>query len=526
MNLNREQTHAANHPSSCLAISAGAGSGKTTTLLARAIWEAEQGHQVRLAAFTRAAAKEMANRLDEMELDDLRWKIKVSTLHGFANDIARRLNSFSIVDGVDEKAIEREAKTRKVDADTIRKQARLVRYSDLLHIATVALSAGRSPIDQGGTLLVDEAQDLTREEWRFIGALNPERITAVGDHAQAIYGWRGGLPNFARELNSGWAVKDCPEHATLPTNYRSLQGVLDLANRLNIPGRIDLQAARGNGGQVEILHAEHEDQLLQQIVDLFGDGLGPDLGEWAILSRTKGRLFRLAEMLDQAGITYHAPALSGARWDTPEARAFIDIMHVVANPHDTFHLIRCLQRLGFAARDIDRAEQGRAVEACSMWDWLCAHIEGQPTAIEWMNNVHKARTEQFAVLGCAYLFGPPGPMAELPNLQPAEFLAWVADPDAREASAGDAPEDAITLATIHGAKGREWRNVIVLGCEDGSLPMTRKDTEIAEERRLFYVAITRAADRLILAHSQKRPMTWGKGILECQPSRFLEEIGL
>lgn len=529
MSLNRYQTGAVEDPAPYVVVRAGAGTGKTRTLLARAIAEADRADRVRLVAFTRSAAREMRERLESMDLpDDVVRRIHVETLHGLSHSLLRShgaeglASDFSVIDEVDEQTIEKHAERHRESAQNIRARAGLVRYDDLLHLAERSLVTGRADNERGGSILVDEAQDLTAQEWLLIAALRPDRLTVMGDQAQALYAWRGGIPDPAI-AGQYVQIRGGASGRSLPTNYRSLQGILDLANRLQIPGRVDLRAHRGKGGVVEVWQAISDAELAGRIVETMA---WDSPGDWAILSRKKGRLASIAETLIDEGIPVHAPALAGLFWKSKEARAFQDQIHVAVNPHDTHHLRRVLEAAGWDRMDFARAEEGRARDACSLWDWSCRNVEPESQAADKLRRLEALRVSEASAHEAAVELAESWVCRLVPlDLKPAELLFWLANPD-REPMAGDEAQDAVTLATVHGVKGREWRNVIVVGCEEGTLPLLRRDSDLEEERRLFYVATTRAADRLILAHCHQVPNAWGRGTTEAQRSRFLAEVGL
>ena len=528
MNLNAEQKIAVTHDSDSLAIMAGAGSGKTTVLLQRAVHETTRMgvNRVLLLAFTRAAAKEMATRLDATLPMAVRAQVQVATIHGHAHQLLRRYGAgnlgkeFSVIDGEDEKVIEREAKATGVNPADVRKRARLLRYGDLLPLALQVLHAQRE--EHGGSILVDEAQDLTHEEWCYIASLRPSRLTAVGDCAQAIFGWRGGIPDFPQKMRTmlrSWTVT-----VDLRINYRSVDGILNLANRLEIPGKVALRGVRGDDGRRSFMVLPTDETIYIR------DDWKVD-GSTAILARTKAVLMSVYEALTAAGVPVHAPSLTGQIWNSEEGRTILDMLQVVANPHSTLHLSRVLRKVcQWSGRMLDEAEEGRAKIACSMWDYLCATLPGDSDDAALLRYLHSLRglqaTAEQAVEGLAKWLGWLADGARVPvpaDLSVPEFLEWLASPNREEA---EAPEGAVVLSTIHGAKGREWDNVILLGCEEGILPITRKASDIEEERRLFYVAITRAKDQLVLSHCQRRTQAWGRGVREMQASRFLQEVGL
>jgi len=326
---------------------------------------------------------------------------------------------------------------------------------------------------------------------------------------------------------------------TLGDNYRSGPRILELANRLPIAGRVDLRAHRTEGS-VERWEGPADEHLVEH---LLRDGdilLRPE--RWAILARTRHRLERVAGWLTSEGVPVRAPGLAAKRWETPEARRLIDHLHCVANPHDSIHLARVLRQAGWTDGQLLDAEYGRSDPArpLSLWEWVAAHVDGDSRAAETMRLLVELRTlcpqdeddcgidaHQAAEMMLRSELDVGGPLDDLRGRSPGEFLAWLADPDRDDPDDG---AEACYLGTIHSAKGEEYGSVMVLGLEEGYLPGSRWRTErrpepdrIAEERRLLYVAITRAEERLILARTTERVVRGG-GRVPATPSRFLDEI--
>ena len=531
MALNAHQRAAVEAPEPHVRIDAGAGTGKTTTLIARALWLAERHELVRLATFSRRGVRVLRQRLQDDSIPDhLRERISVDTHHGLAAQLLRYHGGligwdpgWQVIDRAEQEALQKEA-SAQLDLFEARLQRANLRYYDQLLPAAVRLLREQpTVVDEcwAAALLVDEAHDSSGLEWDLDALLGVDALTAVGDPAQRIYGWRGAVGLDA--ACAGWA------RYVLPVNYRSGQVILDLANRLPIAGRVDL-VARGQGipGSVDHWAAADDDELLDRL--LLDDELQLCPERWAILARVNRRLQHAAERLQTAGIPVRAPGLAGATWETPEARAAIDLLHVVANPHDSLHLARVLERAGWSRGQLLDAEYARSDPAhpCSLWAWL---QHAQPT-LPVVESIRACRDLDYTAercvdhaQACGYL--PPACPRLPPESSPQEFLDWLADPDR------DEPEGApgCYLGTVHSAKGEEYPNVLVLGLEEGSLPMGRwaserreEEERIAEERRLLYVAITRAKDRLILARRTERWVR-GRGIQPTDPSRFLSEIG-
>lgn len=541
MTLNAQQRAAVEAEDRILVVQAGAGSGKTRTLLARAERLARQGERVRLFAFTRAAAAELRQRL----APDLAERVEIATLHAHAAKICgaylTRLDGFrdgwSILTEADDERIVRSARETADDPSQVRRTNGLVTYSELLSFGLRCLAEVEGArAELGGAALVDEAQDLTAIEWRYLTALAPEALTAVGDAAQAIYGWRGAQADVLAGPGAAShpvprALLEGARWLPLPVNYRGHSEILAAANRLEIPGRVTLEADRGPGGQVRVERYAREEELLDELTG-WGSALRETPGDWAILSRTRARLQGVAEALTAAGIPVHAPVLSGKVWEeSPAARQLLDLLQVAVHPHDSLHLSWALSRVGMSKAQLLRAEVERSgLDACSLWNWVCVpgHLPAGGPGHQLLVQVSEARRQPTARQAATHLqqcgaVPPEAPVSEIPSdLTSAEFLLWLACPADRESEASTG--EAVELATIHGAKGREWRRVLVLGCEEGHLPSGRGD--LAEERRLTYVAVTRAKEELVLTTSRSRP-GWRRGhTIESEPSRFVAELGL
>lgn len=321
----------------------------------------------------------------------------------------------------------------------------------------------------------------------------------------------------------------------LPRNYRSLDGILDLANALGIPGQLELEAARGHGGDAACWGLADDAALAERLIRSFThDGWAP--GETAILCRTRGRLKPLYEALAGAQIPVTSAVVEGSVWrDDRRAQELLDLLHVVAHPHDSLHLARALPRAGMTQAQLLRAEAERqGLEARSLWNQLCHQAEHGRLA-ERPHRLLIALTEARALPTAreagamlqAATFAPAchAALKAIPeDMSVPEFLGWLAQPpEMRDAGETERPE-ACELATIHGAKGREWKRVVVIGCEDGHFPSARAPED--EERRLMYVGITRAMDSLVLCHSERRPGWQNRGEIESYPSRYLADLEL
>ncbi|MFH1572196.1 MAG: ATP-dependent helicase [Gemmatimonadota bacterium] len=547
MTLDAYQAAAVASDAQRVVVRAGAGSGKTRVLVARARRAVAEGaRRVVLITFTRAAAREMTERLG---LDA--EHVTAGTVHALAALLLRRHWPDRLPAGVDADfgvagtvtAGLAEAATPGAGAGTLHR-GNLLSYDDLLGLVLDCLLDDvigvRMPA--ADLVLVDEAHDLTRAEWEFIRRLGPRRFV-VGDMAQAIFGWRGrALREFVIDRDAADVRFD------LPVNYRSRPEIVALANRVPAPGRLHVEA----GG-------EHEAPVVEPVGVLSGVGAADvvqavmaeadcEPEAVAVLARTKRKLREVARALDAAGIPYTAPPLADDVWGEPEGAAVAAAAHVAADPHDSLHLRALLEAAGWSELELATAERGRAEQACSLWSWIQtwgerwrsarAHPKAAAATVESAGGLPADRavaTVLAALLGWGSAVRYRRPLeivrawsAGMPAGVdgPADLLRWLANPQ-REAP--DVQNRNVYLSTVHGAKGLEWPHVVIWGCEEGTIPLARavREGQLDEERRLFYVALTRAAESLTfcVGGGEDRKGRRGPAVAPA-PSRFLGEVGL
>jgi superfamily I DNA/RNA helicase len=517
LRLDQWQLAAATDPSLSLDVQAAAGSGKTRMLLGRAAWLAEQGHLVRCYSYTVAAAAELQRRVRDLP-PALTARIECSTIHSHAAEVCRgslqRVHPFargwSVIGEVEEKQLVKDAKEGRSTPERLKLANGLLTYAEMLRWGTELLQdSGICARTAGRAVLVDERQDLSPAELSFVHATSPASLTMVGDNGQQIYGWRG----VASCIGARW------QQLQLPLCYRCRPEICAAANRLHVSG-LEMVPVRPAGGRVETIATGTDDELAVRIAELLRAG-----GCWAVLSRTRRRLLGLRQQLELAGVPVHAPGLQSDVWESAQGQVLVDLLHVLANAHDSLHLRRCLSRAGMSRAELLRAEAGRCgLDACSLWDWCCDHLTADSAPAALLRRIEAAnRTD---AREAALLLDATDLLEQIPaGLSVVELLSWLASPREREQVA-EPSAGAVTLSTIHGAKGLEWDGVVVMGLEDGHLPLIRRgETDEAEERRLLYVAMTRAMDHLVLHNSANRLAWDGRTTSPALPSRFLSEIG-
>ena len=595
--LNEQQRRAATHEGGPLLVLAGAGTGKTRTLVARAAWLRDShglpASRILLLTFTRRAASDMLARAASAGAGSAE-RICGGTFHAIAHKIIRQhAESFSLppqftildqADAADLMDVLRpdhgladpgqrtpraatcaDIYSRCVNtgrpvsevvtgsfpwcvpftgqlaelfrAYTARKRARhLVDFDDLLLLWQAALAdPAAGPVLRGmfDAVLVDEYQDVNAVQASIVRLLQPDgkQLTCVGDDAQAIYGFRGADPAHLRQLTADYAGLDI---IRLHRNYRSRQGVLDLANliRPSAPGLdLTLTGDRGPGSPPLLVRCHDEAtqarEICARILEVTQDGTA--LREQAVLVRAGHHSDILEIELSARKIPY--VKFGGLKFtDTAHVKDFLAAARILANPADElawFRLLRLHDGIGpgHARRVLAIVSPGTDLEP-GQWP---AAAQAAPA------RSRRAVTATLDQLAAAA--GAPGPaQAEalvriLDPLIRARYpdaearladLRRVADAAAAQPSLHDAlaeltldppvsgsdlagpprlDEDYLTISTIHAAKGLEWPVVHVPHLVDGALPsdMALGDPAgLAEEHRLFYVALTRARDQLYL----------------------------
>jgi DNA helicase-2/ATP-dependent DNA helicase PcrA len=430
-------------------------------------------------------------------------------------------------------------------------------------------------------LLIDEYQDTNGPQYRIVKALadRHRNLCVVGDDDQSIYGWRGAdvshILNFQKDWPDAKVVR-------LEDNYRSKSPILEAANTLiahNSSRHQKILRPFREGGlpprmlrmENETLEAEAVIAEIRQRMDGVDESQKWRPSDIAILFRTneQPRAFELE--LRRARIPY---VLVGGMsfYDRKEVRDVLAYLRVIANPSDEVSLLRVINTpaRGIGAGTIEVLMQVAVTQGKPLWQILpqathtedIAHIAGERVE-EFRKLIEKFRSEVGAATGsiCDFaqqmlstvnyraeldrVYKTPGDIeARLASIQ--EFLNSIALYEQRtegatlqgflEEAALAGREDqkdsddkrerhAVTLMTLHSAKGLEFPHVYMVGMEEGLLPHQRSVIDgksIDEERRLAYVGVTRAQDSLTLTFCKER-MKWGKPRAQI-PSRFLMEM--
>ena len=412
-------------------------------------------------------------------------------------------------------------------------------------------------------VLVDEYQDTNPVQNELVISLGAEsrQVTAVGDADQSIYAFRGADIRNILEFERAF---DDVRIVVLEQNYRSTQNILDAANSVivNNAGRKpkDLWTDQGSGPAIVRYHADDEEDEARYVVSEIVRRCDEEqmrLEETAVFYRTNAQSRAVEEQLIKAEIPYRL--VGGTRfYDRREVRDAMAYLKAVTNPGDEVSVKRALgvPKRGVGATSVSKIDAYAADSGLTFYEALrhCAEagvtgrsaagirqfctlidgavgLEASPAAVlqellERSGYLDELRSEKSVeadgrLENLAELVGVAGEHETLDEL--LEAVALVADTDELADTGSD--ESAVTLMTMHSAKGLEYPDVYMVGMEDGVFPHIRalgEPHELEEERRLAYVGITRAMRQLTLTHAWSR-LLYGSRQYN-PPSRFLKEI--
>ena len=425
-------------------------------------------------------------------------------------------------------------------------------------------------------IMVDEFQDTSHQQYEMMHLLADQNVAVVGDDDQSIYSWRGADYQNIINFEHDFKVTEI----RLEQNYRSTETILEAANGVisHNTNRKDKKLWSGNGGgkPIEVFMPQNETDEANFIAEsILGIAMDEHrkYDEFGVLMRanTQGRV--LEEALLESNIPY---TMSGGTsfFERKEIKDIISYLRVIANHDDDINLIRILNtpRRGIGRATIQMLNDEALLNGCTMWNAMDSLINrpGSPAndavkedLAEFMKLIEDERQKILSGHGLSakvrqmiedinykdYLIGEFGKSEKavrfkLMNIESLlnSIDTWEKDPDndnpsvfnylnritlvSQDNSDDNDNKGKVNLMTIHASKGLEFPVVFIAGCEEGLIPHARSvaenDGDVEEERRLFYVAITRARDKLFLTSCQRRKKM--NMINECTPSRFLDEI--
>lgn len=583
--LNPAQQEAVTFGEGPLLILAGAGSGKTRALTYRAAWLIQEkkipSDNILLLTFTNKASGEMKERIQKLlgrSQPDLPF---AGTFHSFCARLLRKEGktlgiplNYSIYDESDQLETIKlamikidiptkeykpasilntisQAKNELISAmeypqyaqghfqeavarvylayQKLLKDYQALDFDDLL-FETVRLFQKEKPVlkkyqNRFQHVLIDEYQDTNQAQYvltKFL-ASKWRNLCAVGDAAQAIYGWRGA--NY-RNLMS--LKNDFPDLTiiNLERNYRSTQNILNAANEVIKKNTrhpiLKLWTKNEAGEKVAIFEAGNELEEAQYIINTIVSQ-GGDYSDYVVLYRTNAQSRVIEEAFLHAGLPYIL--VGGTRfYERKEIKDCLAYLRLLANPKDMASYKR-IQKLGKRRlkKFMDFAEKFDKEKNTSKLTTL-EILDKVLRATDYLDLYDKkdekdlARLENIKELRSV--------ATEFPQIESfLENVALVQQEYLPQRPIKDQPKNAVTLMTAHAAKGTEFPVVFMVGMEEGLFPHSRSmmdKEELEEERRLCYVGMTRAKNKLHLIYTRKR-LYFGQRSMN-PPSRFLADI--
>ncbi|HKD17416.1 MAG TPA: ATP-dependent helicase [Thermoanaerobaculia bacterium] len=627
--LNDEQRDVVLASGGPILVIAGAGSGKTRTLVYRVARLIESGHdpsRVLLLTFTNKAAREMLRRVETLLSVDTR-RLMGGTFHSVGNRILRRFGTrlglganFSILDPEDAREM-LEASTSDRNIPTL--ERRFPKGDVLLDLYSFTINTGRpfpevladqaphfaeleaeivsvfqryrerkrlaNACDYDDLLLqwkrlleespevaaqlsasydhilVDEYQDTNRLQGSIVDAMArvKKNVTVVGDDAQAIYSFRGA--SFENILGFPERYPDAKTFR-LTRNYRSTPEILALANASiahNVKQFPKELAASREGGPMPAVIAVPDipDQARfvgQRLLEWHDEG--EKLQDLAVLYRAHYQALELQIELVRRGIPYEIR--SGTRFfEQRHVKDVLAFLRIVVNPKDELSWKRALKlfpRVGersaaavwdaigakpdpleaFRGLDLAGGAYGRGGEsALRPFRTLLSRLDGPAMRSSPAEAIRSVVEDVYRDYARAKF---PNGNARLDDLEQFAQFAQTYDSlptfleevtlfnelSGEDVVAGEPDDDRVVLSSIHQAKGLEWSRVIVMGLSEGRFPSYRSvatDEGLEEERRLFYVAVTRAKNEIALVYPMLARDRYGVDVI-LEPSRFLAEL--
>ena len=425
-------------------------------------------------------------------------------------------------------------------------------------------------------IMVDEFQDTSHQQYELMHLLADQNVAVVGDDDQSIYSWRGAdyqnIINFEKDFKV--------TEIRLEQNYRSTGTILDAANGVisHNTNRKDkkLWSGKGEGKPIEIYMPENETDEANFIAESI-QGIAMEekktYDDFGVLIRANTQSRYIEEAFLQANIPY---TMSGGTsfFERKEIKDIISYLRVIANHDDDINLLRIINipRRGIGRAAIQVINEEAEKLGSTLWTAIQSLVQAEESEAsenlkedlqDFVNLIESNRQKLLSGRGLSkkvremveeinykdyliteYSKSEKAVRFKLKNIELLlEMMErWEIDPDNANPSLfnylnritlmsrdnGDDENDKgkVNLMTIHASKGLEFPVVFIAGAEEGLIPHQRSvdenDGNVEEERRLFYVAITRAREKLVISSCQKRRKM--QAIIECEPSRFLDEI--
>jgi len=414
-------------------------------------------------------------------------------------------------------------------------------------------------------IMVDEYQDTNELQYKLLRKLctSHNNLCVVGDDDQSIYGWRGAtiknILNFSDHFEDTHVVK-------LEKNYRSTDTILNHANQLIEHNRDrlgkDLVGTRSKGDSIKVYESHDENEETRKIIDDIKKMIdsGVSARDIAVLFRVNALSRSLEEGFNRAGLNYKL--VGGMKfYERAEIKDLIAYFRILTNANDNFSLKRIVNKpkRGIGKTTIDKLDAKSQETKKSIFEIIQTFDAEELAAIVGKKNSRTLKVFEASVMDLREVlneskmkfldafedtfdyrssydnvpdgFDRQGNIDEFygyirdffmqnPHLDLKDFLNEIA----LESENDEYNNEAVSMMSIHASKGLEFKNLFIIGFEEGFFPITGDGSDIEEERRLGYVAITRAMDNLTLSFAHSRFYKGKRATLN--KSRFLSESGL
>ena len=615
--LNESQSAAVRQTEGPVLILAGAGSGKTTTIVSRLAYLIEvvgiPASNTLTLTFTNKAAKEMKERALSM-IENVAYPPLLCTFHKFGLlflkfhiHLLNRANNFVVIDTDDKKRIIKKInselptpliaseisryKNSLISPDDAYKQAELFTYKQIAEIYAeyekyllennlvdfddlIALTyklldenpeLAKATSQKYQYIMIDEYQDTNELQFKLLQKLctSHNNLCVVGDDDQSIYGWRGAHIRNIMEFDQDFCGASIFK---LEKNYRSRAPILKVANALIEHNRSRLGkkliATRGDGDDVTILNSNDENEESRNVATKIEKLLesGVRAKEIAILYRVNVLSRSIEEGLNRFGINYKL--VGGLRfYERAEIKDLISYIRLITNNHDDFSFKRVVNKpkRGFGKASLDKIELAAHAKGSSLFEYIenttteelaaLVRKKNAATLKEFIENIKRVKKlskestyefidvledtfhlkeiykgtqdENERILNMDEFYGL---FRDFVKKSPESSLDEFLNELTLQSEQDQIEGESIYMMSIHASKGLEFEHVFVIGMEEGFLPLVGDGSDLEEERRLGYVAFTRAKETLTLCHAQSRFYKGRRSDL--QKSRFLNEAGL
>jgi len=594
-NLNNEQLAAVTSPYSHTLVLAGAGTGKTTTLINRIVYLMNEhmvsGHNILCLTFTNKAAREMRERLAKhVPVNELQ-KIWLGTFHaiclrmlsetGYRLDYDEHIGVYDADESLDlliqvnkeHGEPYKEGYLKKLNAKFSEEKPdlsedellifrdylfRLRKFNcvDYTRMMTEVIRLFREHPDiqelfhkKFQYVFIDEFQDTSEVQMLIYSMLEPENLFCVGDPDQLIYGWRNAKIEIILNFEKQFPVCNI---VTLTKNYRSPPDIITAANNLikHNHKRFDkrLESVQDFDGGFNTRHLpdidKHDDAMVFALNRLKEDKplvRSFEWGEMVIIARMNSTLERMFTRLYRAGIPAVLISSRKSIWNCAAAKEILNLLWLVYNPRDDLRMekffSKSLEMDYTTVRDIKKTSLNAGCAMSDVWIAKQGITEGQfPLLTGSLTEIvdqlfsqfqfkrryenYLERKEQFFEVGSEIV-----EWAKDNDNSLKDFLHYIVLRSEQDSIDAKMSQDKVKLMTVHGAKGLEFPVVFVADCVDGKFPNS-KSKDIEEERRTFYVAITRAQFALwCWSYAQSTNPFTHQMVIDL-PSPFLKETGI